>query len=335
MSAYAMAQIDRDRGNKVLNPTVASVTVACNAARLLPRQIEALLGQTRLLQEIIVVDNASTDATCVMLEERYPQVTVLKMTQNLGAAGAWAAGLSYAALEKHYDWIWNFDDDSVPRPDLLAELLGGIGPLNGTQAEIGMIAPMPVHQDTKTYYPPLLWRDGFVRASEAQMRKPLWFADLVIASGTLTRREVVESIGLPRGDFFMDFFDYEYSLRARASGYKIAVIPGAELGHEIGNAQRIWFPGRSRLWTSYAPWREYYNSRNVTYAGWHLYPNWRTKKFVLKHLARHAGAVVLFSSRKVACIWKMMQGLWDGRHAKLGIRFRPDQQQYDCQREDR
>lgn len=311
------------------NPSIASVTVAYNAAKNLPRQVEALLRQARPLQEIIIVDNASTDGSGAMLADRYPQVTVLRMPENLGAAGAWAAGLSYAALEKHHDWIWNFDDDSVPGPDSLAKLLEGIGSLNGMQTEIGMIAPMPVHQETKTYYPPLLWRDGFVRASENQMRRPLWFADLVIASGSLTRREVVERIGLPRADFFMDFFDYEYSLRARACGYKIAVVPGAELGHEIGNARMVRLPGRSRLWTSYPPWREYYNSRNFAYAGWHLYPNRRTKRFVLRHLVQHAGAVALFSPKKMACIWKMMQGFLDGRRARLGIRFRPDRQQYN------
>jgi len=307
-----------------LSPTIASVTVAYNAARVLPRQMEALLRQTRPLQEIIVVDNASTDGTVAMLADRYPQVTVLKMPENLGAAGAWAAGLSYAALNKRHDWVWNFDDDSVPGEDSLARLLGGIGSLNGMQTEVGMIAPMPVHRETKTYYPPLFWRDGFVRPSAEQMREPVWFADLVIASGSLTRREVVERIGLPRADFFMDFFDFEYSLRVRAHGYKIAVVSTAELSHEIGDARMVWFPGRSRLWTSYAPWREYYNSRNIAYAGWHLYPRRGTKKFVLKHLARHAGAVMLFSSRKTACIGKMMQGFWDGYRAKLGIRFRPN-----------
>jgi len=306
-----------------LSPMIASVTVAYNAARVLPRQMEALLRQTRPLQEIIVIDNASTDGTGAMLAERYPQVTVLRMLENLGAAGGWAAGLSHAALEKGHDWVWTFDQDSIPGADSLARLLGGIGPLNGMQLEIGMIAPVPVHQETKTYYPPLFWRDGFARPSAEQMHEPLWFADLVIASGTLTRREVVEKIGLPRADFFMDFSDYEYSLRARAHGYKIAVVPGAELGHEIGNARTVRLPGQSRLWTSYPPWREYYNSRNLAYAVWHLYPNRKTKRFVLKHLARHAGAVVLFSSRKTACLGKMLQGFWDGCRAKLGIRFRP------------
>ena len=302
---------------------VASVTVAHNAARVLPRQIDVLLHQTHPLQEIIVVDNASTDGTGAMLAKRYPQVTVLRMPENLGAAGAWAAGLSYAVLEKHHDWVWNFDDDSVPEADSLAKLLGGIRSLNGMQTEVGMIAPMAVHRETKTYYPPLFWRDGFVQPSVEQIREPLWFADLVMTSGSLVRREVVERIGLPRADFFMDFFDYEYSLRARAHGYKIAVVPAAELGHEVGDARRVWLPGQHRLWTSYAPWREYYNSRNIAYAGWHLYPNWGTKRFVLKHLVRHAGAVVLFSSRKTACIGKMIQGVWDGYRAKLGIRFRP------------
>jgi GT2 family glycosyltransferase len=305
-----------------MTPSIGSVTVVYNGVRMLPRQMEALLGQTHSLQEIVVVDNASTDGTSTMLAEQYPQVKVLRMKENLGAAGAWAAGLSYAALNKRHDWIWTFDDDSVPTQGMLATLLGGIDSLNGTQAEVGIIAPMPVHRETETYYSPLFWREGFVRPSAEQMRQAIWFADLVIASGSLVRREVVEKVGLPRADFFMDFFDFEYSLRARAHGYKIAVIPEAELGHEIGDARMVWFPWRSRLWTNYPPWREYY-SRNMTYAGWRLYPSRGTKRFVVRHLIRHAGAVVLFSPKKMECLAKMAQGFWDGCRGKLGIRFRP------------
>jgi len=285
--------------------------------------MDALLGQARALQEIIVVDNASTDGTSAMLAERYPQVTVLRMKENVGAAGAWARGLSYAALEKQHEWVWSFDDDSVPNAFVLANLLDGIGSLNGSQADVGMVAPIPVHQKSGTCYPPLLWQNGFVKPSVNYMQNPLWFADLIIASGCLVRGELVGKIGLPRADFFMDFFDYEYSLRARLNGYKIAVVPSARLDHEIGNARKVW-AGRSRLWTSYAPWREYYNSRNIAYAGWHLYPTSETKRFVLGHLARHAGAVLLFSPKKTACLRKMAQGFWDGCQAKLGIRFTPN-----------
>jgi GT2 family glycosyltransferase len=305
-----------------MSASIASVTVAYNAARILPQHVGALLRQVRPLQEVVVVDNASTDDTPALLAQHYPQVTVLRMKENKGAAGAWARGLDYAVLEKGHDWVWSFDDDSLPAADVLGTLLEGVGSLNGKQAEVGMVAPMPVHRQTGIYYPPLLWRNGFVKPSAEQVQNPLWYADLIIASGCLVRGEVVRKIGLPRADFFMDFFDYEYALRARLNGYKIVVIPSAQLGHEIGNARKVWV-GRSRLWTSYPPWREYYNSRNLAYAGWHLYPNIGTKRFVLGHLARHAGAVLLFSPDKTAGLAKMMQGFWDGYRAKLGIRFRP------------
>jgi GT2 family glycosyltransferase len=311
-------------GNSGMNVSIASVTVAYNALRVLPRQLEALSRQTRGLQEIIVVDNASKDGTSAMLAERYPQVTVLKMAENLGMAGAWAAGLAYAALERRHDWVWSFDDDSVPSEDTLDEILRGRESLNGIEGEVGILAPMPVHRETGSCYPPVLWREGYVMPSEELMGKPVWLADLVQASGCLVRREVVEKIGLPRADFFMDFFDFEYCLRARSMGFKIAVITRATFAHKIGRARPVRLLGYFRLWQNQPAWREYYISRNMTYAAWRLYPDSRTKRFVMRHLLRHAGGIVLFSKNKGASLRKMVQGFLDGRLGRLGVRFLPE-----------
>jgi len=301
--------------------SVASVTVAYNASRLLPRQLDSLLRQSRPLQEIVVVDNASTDDTLAMLTERYPQVTVLRMSENLGAAGAWSEGLAYTALKKRYHWVWTFDDDSVPNEDALQKLLGGIAGAN--HDEMGMLVPLPMHWETGTCYPPLLWRDGYVKPSADLLSGPIWFADLAILSGCMVRAEVVEKVGLPRSDFFMDFFDFEYCLRIRARGYKIAVINAAKSAHEIGNARMVRLLGFKMVWPGHAAWREYYIARNLAYTAWWLYPNRNTKQFVMRHLARHAGGVLLFGSHKLACLRRMAQGFSDGRKASLGIRFRP------------
>jgi rhamnopyranosyl-N-acetylglucosaminyl-diphospho-decaprenol beta-1,3/1,4-galactofuranosyltransferase len=306
------------------NLSIASVTVAHNEAHVLPRQIEALVRQTRPLQEIVVVDNASTDGTGALLAERYPQVKVLRMPENLGVGGAVAAGLAYAALEKRHDWVWTFDADSAPNNDALEALLEATESLGNTDGEVGMVAPLAVHQETGICYPPLLWRDGYVKPSAELVRQPIWFADLVISSGSMVRRDVVEKVGLPRADFFMCFIDYEYCLRARSHGYKIAVITRSRFAHEIGNARRVRLPGYSRLWPDHAPWHEYYLSRNIAYVAWWLYPSRATKRFVAWHLARHAGGVLLFGSKKLACLKKMAQGFCDGHRARLGIRFRPD-----------
>ncbi|HEY4816231.1 MAG TPA: glycosyltransferase [Candidatus Acidoferrum sp.] len=304
----------------VVTQCVASVTVAYNAAKVLPRQLEALLMQTRPLQEIIVVDNASTDGTAAMLAERYPQVTVLRMPENSGQAGGWAAGLSYAALSKRHDWIWTFDNDSVPEADTLEVLLSGVDTL-GT--EVGIAAPLPIHRETATCYTPYLWRDGFVKPSEELLSQPTWFADLVIASGCLIRGEVVEKIGLPRADFFIDFVDVEYCLRARSYGYKIVVISRAKLGHEIGNGRKIDLLGYKRLWTNQPPFREYYISRNLTYFAWWLQPSSATKRFVARYLVVHAAQVLLFSTNKLRCLIRIVQGFRDGLRGRLGIRLRP------------
>ena len=302
--------------------SVASITTAFNAAHVLPRQMDALLRQTRPLQEIVVIDNGSRDTTRQLLEKGYPQVTVLGMPGNLGAAGAWSEGLAYAALKKRHDWIWAFDDDSVPDAGALEGLLQAIEP-DSCGGKTGMIAMLPVHQETGISYPPLLWREGFHRPPAEMLGQPVWFTDLAIASGLLISRELVKEIGLPRSDFFMDFFDFEYCLRARSHGYKIAVVSSVQLNHSVGNAHHVRLPGFSALWSNHAPWREYYIIRNMIYMAWWLYPTAATKRFVLRHTARHACASLLFGSKKLACVRKMAQGFWDGRRARLGIRFLP------------
>ena len=140
----------------------------------------------------------------------------------------------------------------------------------------------------------------------------------------MVRREVVEKIGLPRADFFIDFIDFEYCLRARQKGYKIAVITRSHLGHEIGSACKVEYFGESWIWSKHPAWREYYKSRNITFAAWWLYPSIRTKRFVIRQLVRHAGGVLLFGPNKFACLRKMAEGFWDGRRATLGVRFQPE-----------
>jgi len=305
-----------------MNLSIASVTTAFNAVKVLPRQIDALLKQTMQLREIIVVDNGSSDGTVEMLEERYPQVTVLRMAKNLGAAGGWAVGLKYAALEKGHDWVWNLDDDSVPGDSALQLLISGAGDLI-KDPDLGMLAPLPVHEETGECYPPLLWRDGTVFPPSHLLREPVWFADMVIASGCLVRREVARRAGLPPEDFFMDIFDFAYCLQVRSAGYKIAVIGKCPFSHTLGEVQEVRFFGRKVAWAEHAPWREYYKTRNLTYLVHCLYPSPGARRFLAKTLLRHACAVVLWNSKRIEALVRMLQGFFDGRSGKLGVRFLP------------
>jgi GT2 family glycosyltransferase len=302
--------------------SVASVTVATNAAAILPRQLDALKQQNRKLDEIVVVDNASTDGTIEMLGVRYPEVTVLRLPENRGVGGGYAAGLEYTALAKKHRWTWLLDDDSVPAVDGLQILLGGLRYAEKSD-EPAILAPVCVDSKTSASWPGMSWRHGRLVPNWGDPSQPLTFVDSVISSGSLVRLDAVEAVGLPRADFFMDFVDYEYCLRLRRHGYSIAVVRDSTLEHEIGTVTAFNVLGFKGFWADHAPWREYYMSRNETFTMWQDYPKLITKGLVLYKLTRHALGILLFGRRKLACLRMQCLGFIDGRAGRLGIRFMP------------
>lgn len=303
--------------------SVASVTVAFNAAHILPRQLDALMHQSLKLDEIIVVDNASNDGTAEMLATRYPEVTVLSLPENSGVGGGCAAGLTHAAIAKRHDWTWLLDGDSVPSPEGLQKLFEGLQYLTEDTAQTAILAPRCVNLRTSMSYPGLSWRGGRLVPTTGDPSQPLTFVDSVISSGSLIRREAVEAVGLPRVDFFIDFVDYEYCLRLRRKGFRIAVVRDSILDHEIGTQTTFNIFGRKKFWADHAPWREYYMARNETFTIWQYYPQLTTKAFVVYKFAHHALGIVLFGKQKLACLGMMCRGFVDGRAGRLGIRFSP------------
>ena len=73
-----------------------------NDADIIDRTIDAVLRQTRPVDGIVVVDNASTDGTLDRPSVKHA-VTV-RHEANLGTSGAVHSGFRFA-LEHDYDWI--------------------------------------------------------------------------------------------------------------------------------------------------------------------------------------------------------------------------------------
>lgn len=142
-----------------------------------------------------------------------------------------------------------------------------------------MLAPLPVNEETGEYYPPWLWRDGYVRPPDEMLREPVWFANLAMASGCLVKQEVAQKAGLPLAGYFMDIFDFAYCLQVRSAGFRIAVIGKCPFSHVLGEVREIRFLGRKRHWPEHASWREYYWARNLTYLVCRLYPSLQPRCF--------------------------------------------------------
>jgi rhamnosyltransferase len=306
--------------NETRHISIAAVTVAYNGRHVLGRHITALLGQTRRIDEIIVVNNGSNDQTAEFLRSSFPAVKVIEIPTNTGVGGGFSAGPEYAAAAQKHDWVWLFDQDSVPRENCLEMLLNGLKHLTGNSDEVAILAPAWSNPGAKGGSSGLLWRNGWVCA-RADGASPVSFVDSVISSGTLIRREALERVGLPRADFFMDFVDHEHCLRLRRHDYKIVVVRDSILDHTLGDPRQVRILGFSKTWNGHVPWREYYMTRNEIFTIWQYYPDWKCKISAVRRLFRHAIGVILFGNKKIKCLRMMCLGFTDGLSGRLGIRF--------------
>jgi GT2 family glycosyltransferase len=87
--------------------------------RYLPSVIEAMSGNPN--NEIIVVDNGSSDSSLELLRESFPSVRVLALDRNLGFGGGSNAGFRAAKN----DIVVLLNSDMRVEPDFLAPLLAG------------------------------------------------------------------------------------------------------------------------------------------------------------------------------------------------------------------
>jgi rhamnosyltransferase len=298
--------------------SIASVTVVYNGAAAIRQHLDALKKQTHSLDEIILVNNASTDDTLSILAASYPEISILNLPTNTGVGGGLAAGLEYALKNKH-DWIWLFDQDSRPEPNSLDDLLSGLS-LVSTAQSVAILAPLCMHPETKMVFRGFNWNKSRLVLAPVP-DQPVAFVDSVITSGSLIRKDAVEEAGLPRADFFMDFVDHEHCLRLRRHGFSIAMVRNSIVHHSLGEPKTFHFFGKTKFWTDHAPWREYYKTRNEIFTVWRFYPQLAAKFFALSRLLRHAAALLIFGKRKNACLAMMLRGLLDGRAGRLGIRF--------------
>ena len=223
-----------------LHPRLAAVIVTHNRADKLANVLDALARQTRPPDVIFVVDNASTDHTPDLLEQRAnttPNLRILRLDQNLGGAGGFNAGVK-AAYRDGAQLVWISDDDAYPAPDAIEML--------ETALEV-------FEDDTQIRAPfacsAVRWTDG----SLCEMNTPdtVWDWPRFFSSKTpyflvrscsfvsvLVPRWAIREHGLPIKDFFIWYDDAEYTLRL-ARSHPGLFVPDSRVIHDLAVNQGV------------------------------------------------------------------------------------------------
>lgn len=192
-------------------PRVAATLLTRDRRDLLRQALQAVLAQEHPVDEVIVVDNASSDGTPEMIAEEFPEVTVVALPENQGATGGFYEAI-VAGLATGADWVWLLDDDSFARPSALSELLEALRRLDG---EAPTVLASRVEWTDGELHPmnlPVIRPDDGEQFREA-LRRGLLPVRAASWVSLMLSREAVERAGMPLRQFFYQADDIEYTAR--------------------------------------------------------------------------------------------------------------------------
>jgi glycosyltransferase involved in cell wall biosynthesis len=104
-----------------LKASVSVIIPTYNRRQLLERAVDSVLAQTRPADEIIVIDDGSTDGTEVLVKKKYPGITYLPQN-NHGVSHARNQGIRKAKG----NWLAFLDSDDVWLPGKLEKQLNAL-----------------------------------------------------------------------------------------------------------------------------------------------------------------------------------------------------------------
>lgn len=282
-------ETDRLRFEREAAPGRVSVIVPnLNGWHFLKPCLDSVFGQGFPSQdmELIVVDNGSTDDSVENIAAEFPRVSVIRNSTNLGFAHAVNQGIEAASGE----WLLLLNNDAVLTPGALQVLMDG---LREGDSRLGGVQPLLLRaSDPQTLdsigialWPRFRAGDdsmGKPRAAAPQQPTEIWGTCFACA---LIKRAVFEECGRLDDDYFAEWEDVDFCLRARWHGWSFRLLPQAVALHHRSptsqrepSAKRIRLR-RNRLWT-------YAKSLPVSAAAHLTLYRFQRDLFLLPHYAR-------------------------------------------------
>ncbi|MFD2518539.1 glycosyltransferase family 2 protein [Salinimicrobium flavum] len=234
----------------------AAFIMTYERAEILSLTIDKILSQSYPPQEVLIVDNSSSNETQKFWEGLGNDlVTYHKMGYNSGPAGAAYYGLK-ALAEKGYDWIfWGDDDDPPKHSGVFKELLS----IAGRTENVGIVGGLggqflKNRARTRNFYNKEL--QGIMDAD-------------YVAGGQMmiVNSDVVKEGILPTQKLFFGFEELDFCLKVKEQGYRI-VFDGERIKKERiarGDTHPDYKWQGKTFGNKELVWRQYYSIRNMLY----------------------------------------------------------------------
>jgi rhamnosyltransferase len=265
----------------------------------------------RACANVVAVDN-SPEADLRLHESLREQAIQVVFNRNEGGlAGAYNKGAEIL-LARQCDPIFLFDQDSKIDASFFTSMMQSAAEL-GTDAflmgpkiyEIQLEKCMPVIPPGKRFPKPVRIDD---------QTAGLFPTLCIISSGSAISAAAYRRLGAFREDYFIEYVDVEYSLRANSRNVPVYMNAAVTLRQSNGRIERH----GKRFTTNHAAWRRYYIARNSLHC-FHLYrSHWALHWFGRLTTIQQTISVLLFDTQKLKKLAAIAWGFFDGIFDRLG-----------------
>ncbi len=214
---------------------VAIIIPNWNGKRFLQACLESLRHQTFKDFVTYMVDNGSVDDSVSYVEANFPEVAIVRHTDNLGFSAAINAGIRASSGE----YIAALNNDTEVDADWLQELVNTLD----ANPKVGLCASKILDFSDRSVIDSfgdgycrhgVAFKIGSLAEDKGQFEAPMEVLS-PCAAASIYRRSMLNDIGMFDEDFFCYMEDIDLGIRALLGGYKCLVVPTAKVFH-IGSA---------------------------------------------------------------------------------------------------
>jgi GT2 family glycosyltransferase len=191
-----------------------------------------------------VVDNASEGGEAEVIERAFPEVNVLKQSENLGFCGGCNAGMKQAIAEGA-DFVMLLNNDALVSPNLIEALLDGYAKLENPGAASPVIFKYP--ETEKIWFSIAAW-EAVWKSGEAKFRLALdenyeslkhkkpYPTEFACGCCLFVSTDVIRQVGFFDERYFAFYDEAEWCVRMKRQGMTSYIIPSAFMYHKVGKS---------------------------------------------------------------------------------------------------
>jgi rhamnosyltransferase len=284
-------------------PKVCGVLVTYHPTAAMIDNLSLIAEQ---VDDLVVVDNSSSPSELDSLREASQRLafSLIANGRNLGIAEALNRGVAAARSNSH-SWVLLLDQDSHITDDFVDRMFETWA-MHPQRHRVATVRPRYVDPS-----------DGY----EADLRRDSdasWY--YVMTSGSLVPAWAFDAVGWFDAEYFIDYVDIEYTLRACQLGYLLIESPKAVLLHAPGR------PSSRKLLglipyrpLNHSALRRYYMTRNriVTIRRYYQrFPRWALLD--LYRMGKEISKVLIGETNRRKQIRAITLGLFDGVFGRMG-----------------